>query len=64
VSSARLPIVPMEVIATSGAPPSADDIAEVRIELDVTEHIDILEFLWATPAGIQPVLYLERHYLD
>ena len=34
----------------------APGAASVRLEL--------IEFVWSGAAGIQPVLYLERHYLD
>ena len=28
-----------------------------------SERIDLIEFLWAGPRGIQPVLFVERHYV-
>ena len=27
-------------------------------------RLDLIEFLWISDSGVQPVLFLERHYLD
>ncbi len=28
-----------------------------------TQRVDLIEFLWASPRGIQPVLFVERRYV-
>ena len=39
-------------------------MAPVPAPVDTSVRLELIEFVWAGDAGIQPVLYLERHYLD
>jgi hypothetical protein len=42
------------------APPPKRD----RDPADQGERITLIEFVWVSPAGVQPVLYLERELLQ
>ena len=44
--------------------PFALDDALLASAEDGAERIRLIEFVWETSLGLQPVLYLERQFLD
>jgi hypothetical protein len=37
--------------------------SSVLVDPTLAERVDLIEFVWTGSVGIQPVLFLERHYL-